>query len=286
MASRAMAAAPSRGIISVYKNFRVDPKLQAAIDSTVHESFAVRVRAMRILELDMNLPERERLGMDQIASLFAVGRDVLDEWWSAYQEGGVDALRNYIEEGGGRPGAGANAPGKAKGGMPTRGAKSVTSEEAGRRGGKTNWERVCLACAIKAGLVRPVRWHYGSGRVPLPGRRGQSMDMADLPPRPPQRRFQCKCRGKCRTEDDRITRNCGCEPSRQCSCPCCRPLKPPPFGPPHAPGCPAVEVSNTLRVVAPADLHRAIKERSGIDYSPDQLRALMEGLEMLPEGAA
>ena len=37
--------------------------------------------------------------------------------------------------------------------------------------------------------------------------------------------------------------------------------------------------------IAPAYLHRAIKERSGIDYSPDQMRALMEDLEILPEPA-
>ena len=285
MASRAGddSGAPSRGIVGVYKNFRVDPKLQAAIDSTVHESFAVRVRAMRILELDAGLPERERLGMDQIASLFAVGRDVLDEWWSAYQEGGVDALRNYAEWRRGRPRAAADAPGRAEGGRPARGAQGGAGEKAGSGGGKTNWERVCLACAIKAGLVRPVRWHYGSGRVPLPGRRGERMDVADLPPRPPQRRFQCKCRGNCRTEDLVKIRNCGCEPSRQCSCPCCEPVRLPPLGPPHAPGCPAIAAARTPpHTIAPADLHRAIKERSGIDYSPGQLRALMEGLEMLP----
>lgn len=276
------SGAPSRGIIDVFKNFRVDPKLQAAIDSTVHESFAVRVRAMRILEMDAGLPERERLGMDQIASMFAVGREVLDGWWNVYRKGGVDALRDYMEGRRGRPKAGANAPGKAKGGMPARGASTGAGERADL-GGHTDWERVCLACAIKAGLVRPVRWHYGSGRVPLPGRRGERIDMADLPPRPPQRRFRCKCRGNCRTEDLVKIRNCGCEPSRQCSCPCCEPVRLPPFGPPHAPGCPAIAAARTPpHTMAPADLHRAIKERSGIDYSPGQLRALMEGLEMLP----
>lgn len=284
MASRARAAAgaPRRGVIDVYRNLKVDSKFQAAIDSTVHGSFAVGIRAMRVAEADARLPERERLGMDQIALLFAVDRDVLDSWWNVYRKGGVGALRDYMEGRRGRQKAGADASGKAKGGMPARGASTGAGERADS-GGHTDWERVCLACSIKAGLVRPVGWHYGGGRVPLPGRRGERIDMADLPPRPPQRRFQCKCRGNCRTEDLVKIRNCGCEPSKQCSCPCCEPVHLPPLGPPHAPGCPAIAAARTPpHTIAPADLHRAIKERSGIDYSPGQLRALMEGLEMLP----
>lgn len=249
-------------------------------------SFALGIRAVRLAELDARLPERRRLGMDQIAWLLGIDKDQLDSWWRAYQGGGVDALRSRVEEGRRRPDAGAGAPGDEEDGPPARGARSGAGEKAAGPGGETDWSRVCLACAIKSGLVRPVKWHFGSGRVPLPGRRGQRMDIGDMPPRPPQRRFPCKCRGDCRTEDDEKIRNCGCEPSRRCECPCCRPLTFPPIGPPHAPGCPAMEAARMPpHVIEPAHLHKAIKERSGIDYSPGQLRALMEALEMLPEDA-
>lgn len=77
---------------------------------------------MRVAEADARLPERERLGMDQIALLFAVDRDVLDGWWNVYRKGGVGALRDCTEGRRGRPRAGADASGKAKGGMPARGA--------------------------------------------------------------------------------------------------------------------------------------------------------------------
>lgn len=266
----AAAAAPPRNAAGMYKDLKVDPELQAAIDGEAHASFAVGLRAVRLAWLDSHLPERKRMGMDQIAHLLGVGRDALDGWWSAYQEGGVEALRGRVEGSGGRPGGGA-------------GSKPGEKAAGPAAGGKTDWTRVCLACAIKAGMVRHVGWHFGIGRVPMPGRRGQHMDIADIPPLPPQRRFPCKCNGDCRTEDGKKRRNCECEPSRQCACPCCRPLTLPPIGPPHEPGCPARAAANTPpHVIAPEDLHRAIMERSDIDYSPDQLHALMTSMEIMP----
>ena len=153
----------------MYKDLEVDPELQAAIDGEAHASFAVGLRAVRLAWLDSHLPERKRMGMDQIAHLLGVGRDALDGWWSAYQEGGVEALRGRVEGSGGRPGGGA-------------GSKPGEKAAGPAAGGKTDWTRVCLACAIKAGLVRHVGWHFGIGRVPMPGRRGQHMDIADISP--------------------------------------------------------------------------------------------------------
>ena len=47
--------------------------------------------------MDMDLPKYDRLGMVGIAFMLGVGIRSLYNWSEAYQNGGIDALRNNME---------------------------------------------------------------------------------------------------------------------------------------------------------------------------------------------
>ena len=153
------------------------------------------------------------------------------------EEGAGDAAKG----GGGKEEGAGDA---AKGG----GGKEEGAEDAGAAGSAE-----CIACLIAAGLAPAGEWHAGRDSASRPGRRGWRQRR--LPPR-------CKCRGECTTSGGRKRnrQDCKCEPGRQCRCACCEPLAPPPFGPPHARGCPAPATS---------PLHSLTPEEFGAEIEGD-----------------
>ena len=150
-----------------------------------------------------------------------------------------------------------------------QGGKEEGAEDAGAAGSAE-----CIACLIAAGLAPAGEWHAGRDGAPRPGRRGWRQRR--LPPR-------CKC-GECTMPSGQKRRDCKCEPGRQCRCACCEPLTPPPLGPPHAMGCPALATSPP-HSLTPKELGTGIKRATGVDYSRSHLYALLASLNLSPKTA-
>ena len=95
MASPVKAGGPTHmGIIDQYDELELDACIKEALDGEGHDLFYVRVRAVRLVQLDKKLPKYRRLGMKRIASLLYVGRGSVHNWWKAFKIGGISALRN------------------------------------------------------------------------------------------------------------------------------------------------------------------------------------------------
>lgn len=83
------------------------------------------------------------------------------------------------------------------------------------------------------------------------------------PPKP------CRCRGRCARPS-----TCACGPKKVCKCKCCRPLKHPPRGPRHDPGCTRrrIEAKGGTRASTVRDL---IYSRYGKEYHPHHVNKLL-----------
>ena len=89
-------------------------------------------------------------------------------------------------------------------------------------------------------------------------------DAAKEPRRRPEPEA-CRCKGKCKKP-----RKCKCKPGKTCRCNCCRPLKLPPMGPRHVPGCPRARISPTNATSAAA-VRDALEKKYGKKYSLSQV---------------
>lgn len=70
-----------------------DPELKGAMEEPGY-MFVVKVRAIEAVRADRTRPKYERLGMERLAWFFRIDERTLYEWWAAYKEGGIDALRS------------------------------------------------------------------------------------------------------------------------------------------------------------------------------------------------
>ena len=305
MASPIKDGGPSHtGVIDALMMSAPDAELQGAMDER-KDMFDVRVRAVDVVRRDRMLPKYRRLGMKRIAWLFRVTENTLYEWWDAYKRDKVDALRS-------RPGdrgrkrdipietlreardallarnpqaeAARNVEAARKSRDAGGGAADKEKEEEGAAGAAGGGGKVeckaggdasgaeCIACMIAAGLMPDGEWYTGRDGVPRPGRRGwrQGRGGCAAQPRPPR----CKCKGHCTTPSGRKRSRCVCKPGRLCRCPCCAPLKPPPLGPPHAKGCPALRTAPP-RSLLPDEFGEEIRKRTGRVYSRSHLYVLM-----------
>lgn len=94
MASPIKDGGPSHlAVIDELMKAAPDPGLQGAIDERKN-MFDVRVRAVDDVRRDRMPPKYQRLGMKRIAWMSRVSLNTMYEWWGAYKEGGIDALRS------------------------------------------------------------------------------------------------------------------------------------------------------------------------------------------------
>lgn len=170
----------------------------------------------------------------------------MSNWWALYKSGGLDALRDPV-----RPGRKPKAPRKdvlgaigrviEEGEWWKKEEEKIEEKGGGQGGGKGN---PCPACAAAGS--------HGEKR--------------------PAHRYRCKCqrrgkcgrRGKCATERRKVG-SCKCDPKKPCACPCCRPTRPPPIGPEHKLGCPALDTVPP-RTATLDGMREAIARVTGVMY--------------------
>ena len=80
---------------------------------------------------------------------------------------------------------------------------------------------------------------------------------------------KCKCRGRCA-----VPGKCRCRQGRVCKCKCCRPLKHPPKGPRHGPGC-ARQRAEPRGATRAATVRDLIHARHGKMYHLHHVHALI-----------
>ena len=126
MASPVKDGGPAHAAVidTLIRTYRPGVELQDAL-SERGDMFDVKVRAMSVVKADRALPKYERLGMRRIAWLFHVTVKTLYEWWTAYEGGGVDALRSGAGGGGREARAGGGTPAKAGDAPPARKARAA-----------------------------------------------------------------------------------------------------------------------------------------------------------------
>ena len=124
-------------------------------------------------------------------------------------------------------------------------------------------------------------WFVGRDGVARPGRRGWRTGRAEIV-LPTRRRFRCKCSRDCKMPSGRTRKGCKCASAKRCKCACCEPTRRSPSGPPHLKGCPALATAPP-HTTMPKEFHRAIKERTGVDYSRSQLYVKMNGHGLSPK---
>ena len=124
--------------------------------------------------------------------------------------------------------------------------------------------------------------YIGRDGVERPGRKGWRPGTSGASPRarPPR----CKCGGMCMTagRKQRPRKDCECADGKPCRCPCCRPTKLPPPGPPHVAGCPAL-CTAPPNALLPEEFGEAIFERTGVKYSRSHLYTLLAALDLTPK---
>lgn len=229
-------------------SYKEEKDIAAALATNGYGTYTDRVRAIRLVKADRTLPKYKRLGMKRIAWFFGVTGRTLSNWWAAYRDGGLDALRDPV-----RPGREPKAPRKEVFGAIHRVIKegewwkkedAKKKDDSGRGGG--GGSDPCPACAAAA--------------AGTDGEKG------------PAHRYRCKCkrrdrsgrRGKCDTERKKAG-SCKCDPKKPCPCTCCRPTRPPPLGPDHAPGCPALDTAPP-RTATLNNIREAIVRVTGVKY--------------------
>ena len=175
-------------------------------------------------------------------------------------------------DGSGKGGAEPAADGSGKGGAePAGGAGPVAAA------GGCGEDDACPGCLAAAG-----KSYTGRDGEEMYGRKGwrQAPSGAMKCVRPPR----CRCGGKCMTggRKRRPRKDCKCAAGTLCKCPCCRPTKLPPTGPPHLPGCPALCTAPPDEL-PPEEFGEAIRERTGVAFSRSYLYTLLASLGLSPK---
>ena len=158
-------------------------------------------RYVRLLAVKAELEERAKPKRDisqaQLARMYGVTPRMLRYWVDRYLAEGAEGLRA-------RGGQGRKRDVSKE---DVAAAINDAIESTAGNGGGGGEDSTCAACLAE---------ESGEGK----GRQRRA------PPKP------CKCKGRCARPS-----TCACGPKKVCKCKCCRPLKHPPRGPRHDPGC-------------------------------------------------
>lgn len=136
----------------------------------------------------------------------------------------------------------------------------------GGQGRKREVSKEDVAAVIKDSLESggiKAKYEKGDGDSACP-----ACDAAEDPREKPEPET-CGCKGKCKKPS-----KCKCKPGKTCRCKCCRPLKLPPMGPRHVPGCPRARIFPTNATTAAA-VRDAIEKELGTRYSMSRVYALL-----------
>jgi len=285
---------PQRDLLDRYRHeHRPTKGIQEAMDSREYDIFDIRVLVVRLVEADRATPKYHRLGMETIAWIYGVSLRSAYNWWAAYKKGGVDALRNDMWRPGPKPKVAPEVleevadellerrknavaqSGKGDGDKPA--AAAGDGDKPAAAAGDGDKECECPGCLASAGTSC-----IGRDGVERPGRKGWRPGTSGASPRarPPR----CKCSGMCMTagRKQKPRKDCKCADGTPCKCPCCRPTKLPPPGPPHVAGCPAL-CTAPPNALLPEEFGEAIFERTGVRYSRNHLYTLLAALDLTPK---
>ena len=211
--------------------------IDMAIAETTYAPYYVRLLAVKAEMMERAKPKRD-MTQDQIAAMFGVTGRMLRYWLTRYLKEGVKGLRARGGQGRKRDVSKEDV------------ARAVLDciESGGAKDGGGGEKPSCRACIAEEA--------EGGGGGP----RGR---------RPPPRK--CKCRGRCVNPS-----RCACKEGRTCKCKCCRPLKHPPRGPRHDPGCSRHQRAEPRGATRADTVRSLIHGRHGKAYCMSHMYALMK----------
>lgn len=203
----------------------------------------VRAAAVRA-ELDESKKPQRDITQAQLAKIFGVTTRSLRYWVERYNAEGAEGLRARGGQGRKRDVSKKDVSAAIKDAIESTMAEAEEEEE-----GEGPPCRVCMA------------EKSGAEGGAASGGKGQRARRA-----PPK---ACKCKGECKKPA-----TCKCGPKKVCKCKCCRPLKLPPKGPRHDPGCAGrrVEPRGATRA---ATVHDLIAKRHGKKYHMHHVHKLL-----------